>query len=82
MYEIDRAEVLTYKAEKLGASGAKPMCAEHHLLHADVVADPWDKMLLERGGHFACCSALILMGGARWAFCISQCLDNDGWSEV
>ena len=49
MYEIDRAEVLTYKAEKLGASGAKPMCQEYHLLHADVVADPWDKMLLERG---------------------------------
>lgn len=49
MFEVDRAEVLKYKADKLGASGAKPMCQEHHLLHADVVADPWDEMLLERG---------------------------------
>ena len=48
---MDRPEVLRYKDARLSASGARPMCAEHHMLHADVVADRWDAMLLERGGY-------------------------------
>lgn len=52
MFEVDRGEVLKYKSERLFASGARPLCQEHHLLHADVVYDKWDEMLLERGAWF------------------------------
>lgn len=53
VFEVDRAEVLKYKDGRLSASGARPLCAEHHMIHADVVTDPWEDILLERGKYGA-----------------------------
>ena len=49
MYEIDRPEVLNYKAGKLEAVGAKPSCAVRYVVEADVVTDPWEQRLLDQG---------------------------------
>lgn len=49
VYEIDRPEVLSYKAGKLETVGAKPSCAARYVVEADVVTDPWEQRLLDQG---------------------------------
>lgn len=49
VYEIDRPEVLRYKAGKLDATGAAPMCKQRTVIEADVVLDAWDEQLQTQG---------------------------------
>lgn len=48
VYEVDRSEVLKYKAGKLESVGAKPSCAARRVVEADVT-DPWEDRLQEQG---------------------------------
>jgi O-methyltransferase involved in polyketide biosynthesis len=44
-----RSQVIDFKDARLKPTGARPICARHVQIGADVVLDDWEEKLLEQG---------------------------------